>query len=166
MPQAAPSKPTQQTTRSTRPTRAQDAVELLEADHRAAEALFAKFEVATRARARQAIATEVCAALTVHARLEEELFYPACRAGGVQEDLLDEADVEHATAKELIAQIEGGTPAEEQWEAKVKVLGELIEHHVAEEEAKQGIFAQARRAGFDLVALGAAMVARKAELMA
>jgi hemerythrin superfamily protein len=140
-------------------------VDLLRADHREAEELFEKYNAATRDTTRRSIADEVCRALTVHSLLEEEIFYPACRAGGVEAELLDEADTEHATAKALIAQIECGTPAERNWDAKVKVLCAQIEHHVQEEEGEEGIFDQARSAGLDLDALGAEMAARRAELM-
>lgn len=165
MPATAPSKPAEQTPRWAESISPPDAVDLLKADHREAEELFEKLNAATEGAARQSLADEVCRALTVHSLLEEELFYPACRAGGVEEDLLDDADFEHASAKELIAQIERGTPAEAHWDAKVKVLCEQIEHHVQEEEGKAGLFEQARSAGLDLDALGAEMAARRAELM-
>ena len=143
----------------------QDAVALLKADHREVEALFEKFENASGDGAKQKIALNICQALTVHTELEEKIFYPACE-GKVEEADLKEAYVEHDGAKVLIAEIEKGGPDDDYYEAKVKVLGEQIEHHVKEEEARmEGIFAQARKAGLDMDALGERMAARKAELM-
>ena len=143
----------------------QDAVALLKADHREVEALFEKFENASGDGAKQKIALNICKALTVHTELEEKIFYPACE-GKVEEADLKEAYVEHDGAKVLIAEIEKGGPDDDYYDAKVKVLGEQIEHHVKEEEARmEGIFAQARKAGLDMDTLGDRMAARKAELM-
>ena len=100
--------------------------------------------------------------LTVHTTIEEEIFYPACKAAGVESDMLDEAHVEHDGAKMLIGELENGTPDEEFYDAKVKVLSEQIDHHVEEEEGE--MFPKARKSGLDLVALGQQMAARKAEL--
>ena len=142
----------------------QDAIALLKADHRTVEDLFEKFENAKGAGAKHKIALQVCMELTVHARIEEEIFYPACE-GKVEEDLLKEAYVEHDGAKVLIAEIEAGGPDDEYYDAKVKVLSEQIEHHVEEEEKRmEGLFAQARAAGLDMDALGDALRARKQEL--
>jgi len=144
----------------------QDAVALLKADHRTVEDLFAAFEKASGDGRKQSIAEEICKELTIHTKLEEEIFYPACE-GKVEEDLLKEAYVEHDGAKVLIAEIEAGGPDEEYYDAKVKVLSEQIEHHVKEEEARmEGLFAQARKAGLDMDALGAEMATRKANLAA
>ena len=143
-----------------------DAIALLKADHRAVEALFEKFEGAKGDGAKEKIAREICLELTVHAQIEEEIFYPACE-GKVEEDLIKEAYVEHDGAKVLIAEIEAGGPDDDYYDAKVKVLSEQIEHHVEEEEKRvDGMFSQARKAGLDMDALGAEMAARKAELMA
>ena len=141
-----------------------DAIKLLKADHDEAEALFEQFEKSRSSDKKKKIADKVCMALTVHTQIEEEIFYPACK-GEVEDDLLDEAEVEHNGAKQLIAEIEAGGPDDGLWEAKVKVLSEYIKHHVKEEEQKDGLFAQAKKAGLDLKALGARMAARKAELM-
>ena len=123
---------------------AQDAVALLKADHRAVEELFAKFENASGDGAKQKIALTICKELSVHAQIEEEIFYPACE-GKVEEDLLKEAYVEHDGAKVLIAEIEAGGPSDEYYDAKVTVLKEQIEHHVEEEEKRlEGLFSQAR----------------------
>ena len=101
--------------------------------------------------------------LTVHATAEEEIFYPAARKAIEEEDLLDEAEVEHGSAKDLIAQIESSTPSESLYDAKVKVLGEYIDHHVKEEEGE--LFPKVKKAKIDLASLGTEMAARKAELM-
>ena len=143
-----------------------DAVALLKADHRKVEDLFAKFEAAKGDGRKQALAEEICMELTIHTKIEEDVFYPACE-GKVDEDLLKEAYVEHDGAKVLIAEIEAGGPDDEFYDAKVKVLSEQIEHHVKEEEQRvEGIFAQARKAGLDMDALGATMAAEKAQLKA
>ena len=143
-----------------------DAVALLKADHREVEDLFAKYEKASGDGRKQKLAEQICMELSVHAKIEEEIFYPACE-GKVEEDLLKEAYVEHDAAKLLIAQIEAGGPSDEFYDAKMTVLQEEIEHHVEEEEKRvEGIFAQARKAGLDMDALGEELAARKAELIA
>jgi len=143
-----------------------DAVALLKADHRNVEELFEKYEKASGAGRKQTLAEQICMELSVHAKIEEEIFYPACE-GKVEEDLLKEAYVEHDGAKLLIAEIEAGEPSDEFYDAKVKVLSEQIEHHVKEEEQRlTGMFAQARKAGLDMDALGEQLAARKAELIA
>jgi hypothetical protein len=143
-----------------------DAIALLKADHRKVEDLFAKFESATAGDRKKALAEQICMELTIHAKIEEDIFYPACE-GAVEEDLLKEAYVEHDGAKVLIAEIEAGGPGDEFYDAKVKVLSEEIEHHVEEEEKRvEGMFAQARKAGLDMDDLGARMAAEKEQLMA
>jgi hemerythrin superfamily protein len=145
-------------------TNQQDAIALLKQDHRTVEELFEKFEKATGDGRKQAIAEEICLDLSVHAQIEEEIFYPACE-GKVDEDLLKESYVEHDGAKVLIAEILAGGPDDEFYDAKVKVLSEEIEHHVEEEEKRmEGLFAQARKAGLDMDALGEQLAARKQEL--
>lgn len=142
------------------------AINLLVADHREVEDLFEKFEKAKGAAAKQKIVQNICTELKVHAQIEEELFYPALR-GKVEEDMLDEATVEHDGAKLLINDLESAAPDEAFYDAKVLVLQEQIEHHVKEEEKQNGsLFTQARRTDVDLEALGQKMAARKAELMA
>jgi hemerythrin superfamily protein len=144
----------------------QDAVALLKEDHRTVEDLFAQFEKASGDGRKQKLALEICTELSIHAQIEEEIFYPACE-GKVEEDLLKEAFVEHDGAKMLIAQIITGEPSDEFYDAKVKVLQEQIEHHVEEEEKRlEGLFSQARKAGLDMDALGAELAARKEELKA
>jgi hemerythrin superfamily protein len=144
----------------------QDAIALLKQDHRTVEELFEKFEKASGEGRKQKIAEEICLELSVHATIEEEIFYPACE-GKIEEDLLKEAYVEHDGAKVLIAQIlEGDGQSDDYFDAKVKVLQEQIEHHVEEEEKRlEGMFSQARKAGLDMDALGEQLAARKAELV-
>jgi hemerythrin superfamily protein len=144
-----------------------DAIALLTADHKEAKAMFDKYEgLGDRAfAAKKKLATDVCNALTVHATIEEEIFYPALRSQGKElEDMLDEAEVEHAGAKDLIAQIEAMDPEDDLYDAKVKVLGEQIDHHATEEEDE--MFPKARKTKLDMVALGEELQARKDELMA
>ena len=142
-----------------------DAIALLKADHRKVEEIFAAFEKATSKARKQALAEQACLELKVHTVIEEEVFYPACR-GKIDEDLLNEAYVEHDGAKLMINDIEAGGPDEDFYDAKVKVLSEMIEHHVEEEEMRsEGMFAQARAAGLDMDALADAMRARKATAM-
>ena len=141
-----------------------DAVALLKADHRKVEDLFAQFEAAKGDGRKKSLAEQICLELTVHAKIEEDVFYPACE-GAVDEDLLKEAYVEHDGAKVLIAEIEAGGPDDAFYDAKVKVLSEQIAHHVEEEEKRvEGMFSQARKAGLDMDALGERMAAEKAEL--
>ena len=140
-----------------------DAVALLKADHRKVEELFEKYEKSRSNKA--AIAKKICLELMVHTMLEEEIFYPACRDAGVAEDMMDEAAVEHDGAKVLIAELENGSPDDDYYDAKVKVLSG-IKHHVKEEEKRDGVFAQARSKGVDLEALGEQMAQRKEALLA
>jgi hypothetical protein len=143
-----------------------DAVALLKQDHRTVEELFADFEKASGDGRKEKIARQICLELSVHAKIEEEIFYPACE-GKVEEDLLKEAYVEHDGAKMLIGEIINGGPDDDFYDAKVTVLQEQIEHHVEEEEKRmEGLFAQARKAGLDMEALGLELAARKAELTA
>ena len=143
-----------------------DAIALLKADHREVEQLFAKYEKAGADGRKKQLAQQICRELTIHALIEEEIFYPACE-GKVDEDLLKEAYVEHDGAKILIAQIEAGGPGDEFYDAKVTVLQEQIEHHVEEEEKRlEGLFSQARKSGLDMDALGLQLAARKKELAA
>ena len=143
-----------------------DAIALLKADHRKVEDLFEKFESAKSASAKKSLAQEICTELSVHATIEEEIFYPACK-GKVEEDQMDEAYVEHDGAKVLIAELLAGSPDDDFYDAKMKVLSEEIKHHVKEEERPgDGVFAQARDGGLDMDALGDRMAARKEQLLA
>ncbi|HEV7432206.1 MAG TPA: hemerythrin domain-containing protein [Steroidobacteraceae bacterium] len=141
-----------------------DAIALLKADHRQVSAWFAEFEKARTAKQKQELAQKICQALKVHATIEEEIFYPAFLAATEDKDLHHEAEVEHAGAKHLIAQIEASSPADDYYEAKVTVLSEMIKHHVKEEEQPGGMFAEARKSDLDLKDLGSKLRARKQEL--
>ena len=129
--------------------------------------MFAQFEKARGDGRKEKLAKQICLELTVHAQIEEEIFYPACE-GKVDEDLLKESFVEHDGAKVLISEIESGSgQSDDFFDAKVKVLQEQIEHHVEEEEKRgEGVFAQARKADIDLDTLGEQLAARKSELIA
>lgn len=145
-----------------------DAIDLLMADHREVKTLFKEYDKLVRAEAdageKQVVAAQICVMLTAHATAEEELFYPRAREVlGDDDDLVDEADVEHASAKELIAQIEASSPDDDHYDAKVKVLGEYIDHHVKEEEGE--MFPKLRKTDLDLDAIGEELAARKAELL-
>jgi hemerythrin superfamily protein len=140
-----------------------DPIALLERDHREVERFFADFEGASGNAQKRKIANAICVALKVHARLEEELFYPAAATVLGNPNLIQEAIVEHATAKDLIAQIETGAPGEAYYDARVRVLAEYIQHHVAEEEGE--IFPQVRSSDLDLDALGRQIATRKLEMM-
>ena len=142
-----------------------DAIALLKADHRKVEDLFAEFAAAKGAAKKQALVEKICAELSGHTVIEEELFYPACR-GKVEDALLNEGYVEHDGSKVLIAELIASAPNEEFYDAKVKVLSEQIEHHVHEEERRSdGIFSQARAAGLDMDELGDRLMARKQAIL-
>ncbi len=144
-----------------------DILSLLAADHAEVSAALDEYEDMgedeDQSSARQELAKRICRMLTVHATIEEEFFYPAARAAGVDADLLDEANVEHASAKTLIAQIEASTPDDRLYDAKVKVLGEYVRHHVEEEEGE--LFDECRRVDMDLYGIVMPMATRRAELM-
>jgi len=160
------SKDAQKTGKVTRGAK-DDAVAQLKQDHAEVRKLFAEYdELATdeaEGEERQALAEQICAMLTAHATIEEEIFYPAVRDAGVEGDLLDEAEVEHASAKDLIAQIRSMSPDDDLYDAKVRVLGEYIDHHVDEEEDE--IFPRCREAKMDLAGLGESIAERKSELL-
>ncbi|HEX2828463.1 MAG TPA: hemerythrin domain-containing protein [Burkholderiales bacterium] len=141
---------------------ATDALTLLRTDHQNVQKLFDQFEKTRSDDRKKALAERICNELTVHAQIEEEIFYPAARGAIRDKDLIAEATVEHQSAKDLIAQIEGGGSGE-MWEAKVKVLGEYIKHHVKEEQNE--LFPQVRKTKLDTKALGEQLEARKMELM-
>ena len=146
--------------------KAADAIALLKADHRKVEGLFAQFEKAKDSRRKRELANEICLELRVHAQIEEDVFYPGCWEEGVDKDLMNEAYVEHDGAKVLIGEIEKTSPDDQYFDAKVKVLSEQLQHHVKEEEKKQGnMFAKARKAGVDLKALGERMAGEKEQLL-
>lgn len=141
-----------------------DALQMLAADHRKVEELFETFESARGGAARSKIVRQICEELTIHAMIEEQVFYPAVR-DAVEDDMLDEAQVEHDSAKALILSLREADPGDEFYEAKVSVLKEQVEHHVYEEERQRGsLFAQVRKADVDLEALGQEMAALKRQL--
>jgi len=143
-----------------------DAIALLKADHRQVEEWFEEFEKARAATRKSDLASKICTALKVHTEIEEEIFYPAFIEATKDEDMHHEAVVEHDGAKKLIAEITASGPEDDYFDAKVKVLSEMIKHHVKEEEQKGGMFAEARDSDMDLKALGEQMAMRKQELMA
>lgn len=165
---AATSKSTTKTAtkRRTRRTGRRDplAVTLLKKDHREVEGWFDEYEQLDDESEKLELFKKIALALKVHTQIEEEIFYPETR-GDVEEDMLDEAYVEHDGAKKLIAEIEAMSPDEPLYDAKVKVLGEYIKHHVKEEEQPGGLFSQAKKGDEDLQAMGERLKARKEELM-
>ncbi|WP_421932483.1 hemerythrin domain-containing protein [Phenylobacterium sp.] len=141
------------------------AISLLKKDHREVDDMFDEYEQLEKDAEKLALFNKIALALKVHTQIEEEIFYPEER-GDVEDDMMDEAYVEHDGAKKLIAEIEAMKPSDEYYDAKVKVLGEYIKHHVKEEEQPGGIFAQAKKGDEDLDAMGERLKARKEELMA
>jgi hemerythrin superfamily protein len=157
---------TQAGTQSNAMAARQDAIALLTADHREVHEMFEQFEqLGDRARAsKEKLKEKICKALIAHTTIEEEIFYPAVREQIEDgEDMVDEATVEHAAAKDLIQQLQEMEPDDELFDAKVKVLGEQIDHHVEEEEKE--MFPKVKKSGLDLLALGQEMAMRKQELM-
>lgn len=142
----------------------QDAMALLRADHKNVSALFAEYEKARVKSRKKALVTEICNALTVHAQIEEEIFYPAVKRALKDKALVPEATVEHATLKDLIAQVKDVEPDGEMFDAKIKVLSEYVKHHVKEEQNE--MFPKAKATTLDMMALGAQLAARRQELMA
>lgn len=145
-------------------TQPEDAIAMLVADHKKVKALFEQFEKLSdrSAASKKKVAAQICAELIIHAEIEERVFYPAVRKPIKDGDLMDEALVEHASAKDLIAQIKEMDPGDDLYDAKVKVLSEQIEHHVKEEEGE--MFPKVRKSGVDLAALAEQMTALRSEL--
>jgi hemerythrin superfamily protein len=147
-----------------------DACDLLDTDHKNVQKMFKEYEELAGSRARSAsqkkmdLARQICMELTVHTQIEEEIFYPAVRGAVKDTDMLDEATVEHQSAKELIAQLQEASEADDMFDAKVKVLGEYVNHHIKEERSE--MFPKARAARkLDLVAMRDELQLRKEELM-
>lgn len=151
------------TASGTASTTGPNAIALLIADHKEVAAWFDAYEDATKPSEKSALTAKICLALKVHTQIEEELFYPPARKATGDNDLLDEAAVEHAGAKNLIAQLEAMKVGDPLYDAKVKVLGEYIKHHVKEEQEE--LFPEVKATKLDLVELGGKLAARKAELM-
>jgi hemerythrin superfamily protein len=143
---------------------ADSVITLLKRDHREVEEMFDDFKELNDSAAKGRLAQKICLALTVHTEIEEEIFYPAARKATGDDDLLDEALVEHAGAKHLIAEIEKMRPGDDLFDAKVTVLGEQIKHHVEEEEEE--LFPEIEDSKMDVATVGKQMAARKKELMA
>jgi iron-sulfur cluster repair protein YtfE (RIC family) len=143
-----------------------DAVQLLTDDHKKVKKLFKDFERIKdqdgAAEEKSALVQQICMELTIHTKVEEEIFYPVVRESMDEEALMDEADVEHAGAKALIQQLEDMKPEDDHYDAKVTVLGEYIDHHVKEEHEE--MFPKAKKAKVDMIELGARIAERKAEL--
>ena len=162
------------TTATKKPARAAthvDAIKLLTDDHKEVHTLFQKYlklaarhSKDTNGDEREALADQICEMLTVHTTIEEEIFYPAARAAKVDDDLLDEAAVEHASCKDLIAQIRSMNAEDDLYDAKVTVLSEYIDHHVKEEQDE--LFPKCRKALMDLDLIGGQLSERKEALMA
>jgi hemerythrin-like domain-containing protein len=141
-----------------------DAIALLKADHEAVSQMFAVYEKTRSVPNKKALVAEICTALSVHAQIEEEIFYPAVKKALKDKLLVPEATVEHAGVKDLIAQLEGVEPDGEMYDAKVKVLSEYVKHHVKEEHNE--MFPRVKSSSLDMVELGERMAARKDELLA
>lgn len=144
--------------------KAQEATALLRADHKAVSELFDQYEKTRSSAKKKALVQKICRELTVHAQIEEEIFYPAFKKALKDTELVPEATVEHATLKNLIGQIKDVEPDGELYDAKVKVLSEYVRHHVKEEQNE--MFPKAKASKLDMKELGAQLAARKAELMA
>ncbi len=145
-------------------SKAQDAAVLLKADHEKVSDLFIEYEEAHSTKEKKQIAEQICDELTVHAQIEEEIFYPAVKQALKDKELIPEARGEHATLKSLIAQVKGVEPDGEMFDAKIKVMHEYVKHHVKEEQNE--IFPKAKSSGLDMMKLGAKLSERKEELRA
>lgn len=156
--------PSTQTTKKTTAPASTEATALLRADHKHVSELFAEYEATDSVAKKKRLVAEICTELTVHAQVEEEIFYPAFKKALKDKELAPEATVEHDALKALIAQVEGVEPDGEMFDAKIKVLSEFVKHHVKEEQGE--MFPKAKDSELDLKALGAQMAERKAELLA
>lgn len=146
------------------PAKPKDAIAMLKADHKQVSTMFDQFEAARSAARKKSLVAQISLALTVHTALEEEIFYPAVKKALRDKELVPEANVEHATVKDLIAQVLHAEPGGEEYDAKVKVMSEYVKHHVKEEQNE--MFPKAQKTKLDMVALRDQMLARKEELMA
>ena len=152
------------TPRKTTSVQPQEATAMLRADHKKVSGLFEQYEAARATSRKQAIVAQICKELKVHTQIEEEIFYPAVKAALKDHELVPEANVEHASVKDLIAQVEGKVPDGEMFDAKIKVMSEFVKHHVKEEQNE--MFPRARKTKLDMKQLGAAMAERKQQLLA
>jgi hemerythrin superfamily protein len=161
---ATAKKAARKTTTPARTAQPRDAIAMLKADHKKVSDLFDDFEKTRSPGKKKALVAQICQELTVHAQIEEEIFYPAVKAALRDKELVPEATVEHASVKSLIAQVEGVEPDGEDYDAKVKVMSEYVKHHVKEEQNE--MFKRAQKTRLDMVALRDQMAARKEELLA
>ena len=145
------------------PSKVQDAIALLRADHKLVSTLFAEYEKTRSNSKKKTLVSQICTELSVHAQVEEEIFYPAVKQALKDREMIPEAIVEHATLKELIGQVEGIEPDGEMFDAKIKVLSEYVKHHVKEEQNE--IFPQAKSTELDMIELGGKIAARKKVLL-
>jgi Hemerythrin HHE cation binding domain len=152
------------TTKPSAATKVQDATALLRADHKFVSGLFEDYENASTKTMKRKLVNQICMELSVHAQVEEEIFYPAVKQALKDHEMVPEATVEHATLKSLIAQVEGVEPDGEMYDAKVKVLCEYVEHHVKEEQDE--MFPKAKASKLDMMELGEKIATRKKELIA
>lgn len=155
-------KPTARDARRARSKTAPDAIAMLRADHARVSEMFERFEKAKGSEKKAKLVESICAELKLHARLEEKIFYPEVRRAIGQDDLMDEATVEHQSVKDLIKQLEAMAPDDELYDAKVTVLGEYVKHHVKEEQTE--MFPKVKKSELDLKALGARMTEEKKRL--
>lgn len=157
-------KPTKSTPAATKNT--QDAISMLTEDHKKVRKLFKEFEKlkenSDSSNKKSDLVKQICDELTIHAQVEEEIFYPAVRDAIDEDDLMDEAEEEHLSAKDLIAQLENMQPGDDHYDAKVTVLGEYVDHHIDEEQEQ--MFPKVKRAKIDTATLGAQMLQLKNEL--
>ncbi len=143
-----------------------DAVEMLKDEHRQVEALFKEYEQLAHGddlAAKETLATEICEKLTIHAQVEEEVFYPAARQILDEQQIIDEAEEEHADAKQLVAELEEMSPDDDAYDKTVKALSDAIAHHVEEEESE--MFPKLKEAGMETESVGERMAERKQEIM-
>lgn len=164
MTNATKSAATKSTAKSTRSSKAPDAIAQVTADHEEVSDLFDEYEKTRSSVKRKRLVARICTDLTVHAQIEEEIFYPAVRLALKDKELVPEAAVEHASIKAIIAQVEGAEPDGEEFEAKITVLHEYVKHHVKDEQNE--MFPKAKSSNVDLAELGAKLSQRKAELLA
>lgn len=144
-------------------TKSQDATKLLHADHQKVSELFEQYQSARSTAKKKELVTQICSELSVHAQIEEEIFYPAVKKALKDKEMVPEATVEHATLKHLISQVEGKEPDGEMFDAKIKVMSEYVKHHVKEEEGE--MFKAAKGTGLDMAELGEQLMARKEKLL-
>lgn len=149
---------------TTSPQKTKEAIALLRADHKLVNDLFDEYEKTRSAAKKKSLVKQICTELTIHAQIEEEFFYPAAKKALRDKELIPEATVEHATLKDLIAQVADVEPDGEMYDAKIKVLSEYVKHHVKEEQNE--IFPKVKASNLDLIELGAQLTERKEELLA